>query len=292
MINYVSLRLKCPQCGTSLMDETKPIDDRPSVKLRIGVGDRQGDIWLSSIYGSYNFEANVEVQQGEIAEFFCPHCQAQLLAKENCYACNAPLISFYLIEGGKVSICSRAGCEKHSIEFEDLDVALQHFYDDFAYSGHKASITSKGDGQARVELTRPGEEERDIIESGTFLHAFCPHCKKSLNERDLLKFKVEKEDGEVGYLMLSPYLNVFTRKSTIQLPDDMAVKDITCWHCDTSLMEQEETCPRCGSAVAKITVAAMSRMVDFYICSKKGCTWHGLSNDDLKHIILEDSEEW
>ena len=50
--------------------------------------------------------------------------------------------------------------------------------------------------------------------------------------------------------------------------------------------------PKCDSEIARISVAAMSKMKDFYICSKKGCTWHGLSDEDLKYIIFEDSEEW
>ncbi|MCD4828501.1 MAG: hypothetical protein K8R90_03605 [Candidatus Cloacimonetes bacterium] len=292
MVNYVSLRVKCPLCGASLMDENKLIDTKPGVKLQISVEAGQGEIWLSSIYGSYNYEATVNVRDEEIAQFFCPHCKQQLLATKNCYACNAPLVPVHLLEGGKVSICSRAGCEKHSIEFEDLNVALHHFYEDFAYRGQQDPVAVEKAKHPTAPPPRRDDDDRDIIESGTFLHAFCPHCKKSLNERDMLKFKVMKGNNEIGYLMLSPYLNVFTRKSSIHLPEDTAVEDIRCWHCDSSLMVDEDPCPRCNSDVARITVAAMSRMVDFYICSKKGCTWHGLSDDDLKYIIMEDSEEW
>jgi hypothetical protein len=42
----------------------------------------------------------------------------------------------------------------------------------------------------------------------------------------------------------------------------------------------------------QINVSAMSRMIDFYFCSRKGCKWHGLSNEDLNFIKLEDSAEW
>ena len=57
-------------------------------------------------------------------------------------------------------------------------------------------------------------------------------------------------------------------------------------------MSKRPVCPECGSEVAKISVAALSKMIDFYICSKKGCTWHGLSDNDIKDIMFEDSEEW
>jgi hypothetical protein len=33
-------------------------------------------------------------------------------------------------------------------------------------------------------------------------------------------------------------------------------------------------------------------MIDFFVCAKKGCTWHGLSKEDLDEIRLEDSMEW
>jgi hypothetical protein len=33
-------------------------------------------------------------------------------------------------------------------------------------------------------------------------------------------------------------------------------------------------------------------MIDFFICAKKGCTWHGLNKKDLDDIRLEDSVEW
>ena len=51
-------------------------------------------------------------------------------------------------------------------------------------------------------------------------------------------------------------------------------------------------CPVCGSDVIKINVGARTKLIDFYICTKKGCRWHGLSEDDLFDIRLEDSLEW
>lgn len=293
MFNLISLNLKCPVCGTSFMDYKKPIDGKPSIRLEIELDDKKGQIWLSSIYGSYNLESEITIPEGAIARFACPHCHSKIVSEEKCYECNAPLVPFYLIEGGKVSICSRAGCKKHSIEFEDLNTALKHFYEDFAYSGRKVSIIRDEDGKStRLEVEEADEREREIIASGTFLHSYCPHCKNTLIENNMLKFKVKKDKGEEGYLLLSPFLNVFNSESTIQLPENTRIEDICCWHCGTSLIDQEKDCPRCGEDCARISVAAMSKMVDFYICSKKGCTWHGLSDSDLKHIILEDSEEW
>ena len=134
------------------------------------------------------------------------------------------------------------------------------------------------------------DDKKEIIESGTYLSSFCPHCKKSLIEDDLIKLKVKTDES--GYLMLSPYLNVFTSKSTIFLKEKTAVEDLCCPHCNKSLKVEDKDCDDCGSPVAKILVTAQTKLVDFYLCSKKGCRWHGLNDEDLYEIRLEDSMEW
>jgi len=54
MYELMSLRLKCPMCGRSLMDQEQLIDNVPGIHLNIECRGQKGDIWLSSIYGSYN----------------------------------------------------------------------------------------------------------------------------------------------------------------------------------------------------------------------------------------------
>ena len=95
----------------------------------------------------------------------------------------------------------------------------------------------------------------------------CPHCNKSLIEDNMLKLKIH--NGEEGFLMLSPYLNVFTSKSTIFLEEDKTLKDVRCWHCDKSLIPEEKNCEKCGSDVVKIEVGARTKLIDFYICILK-----------------------
>ena len=108
----------------------------------------------------------------------------------------------------------------------------------------------------------------------------------------MLKFKVIRNKNESGFILLSPFLNVFSSKSTVYLPEDESVGDIRCFHCDKSLMVADGACERCGTKIAKILVSARTKMIDFFICSKKGCTWHGVSKEDLDEIRLEDSNEW
>jgi hypothetical protein len=292
MMDLISLKVKCPVCYTSLMDENNLIDNEPGVKLKIHLNNEIGNIWFSSIYGSFNFHSDIDIPDNNIGVFECPHCQTQIPSEKNCDLCSSPLVELNLIDGGKVKFCSKAGCKNHSVEFQDLKTAVGHIYENFPYQGNgmkNITIIKHPDASLKDQSIK---NDREIIMSGSYLQSFCPHCKKSLIENNMLKFKIVKDNGEDGYLILSPYLNVFTHKSTIRLPEKKAVKEIKCWHCDSNLFESKKKCPLCNSKVARIAVAAMSRMIDFYVCSKKGCTWHGLSDEDLKYIIFEDSEEW
>jgi len=287
----MSLKLKCPVCGKSLMDHNRLVDNEPSIGLKIQIGNSKGNINLSSIYGSYNYVADIEIKKDEIASFFCPHCSANIKSDSECLSCGAGMVPLYLDMGGKVSFCSRSGCKNHKVEFEDLSIALNKLYQEYGFSGKGLP---KDKTVKKEILVDPVEEEKaetkETIETGTFLQTYCPHCKKSLIEDDMLKLKIV--NGETGYLLLSPYLNVFTSKSTIYLPEDKAVHDMYCPHCNKSLLETGMQCQKCGSPVARIFVSARTKLLDFYICTKKGCRWHGLKKDDFFDIRLEDSLEW
>ena len=287
MYDFLALKVKCPVCSKSLMDKQKLVDNEPSIKLNIEIGDKKGTINLSSIYGSYNYVTPFDLPDGELASFSCPHCSALLKDQNSCLSCDAPMTYFHLDMGGKISICSRNGCKNHKAEFEDLSVALNKLYQDYGLAGNHREKIQKDDTSTEE---KPIDPNKEIIESGSFLQAYCPHCNKSLIENEQLKLKIKND--EMGFIMLSPYLNVFTTKSTIYLPEDKIVEDLQCFHCEKSLIKDEKKCEKCGSATAKIAVGARTKLLDFYICTKKGCKWHGLSEDDLYNIRLEDSLEW
>jgi predicted RNA-binding Zn-ribbon protein involved in translation (DUF1610 family) len=289
MYELMSLRVKCPECGHSLMDREHTVDNVPGIHLDVQCKDKKGEIWLSSIYGSFNFTSTIDLPKNEIVDFFCPECHKQVISKTGCNICGAYMVPFFLDIGGKVSICSRSGCKNHFVEFEDLSIALSRFYEEYG-------ILSHSDGKQYVGVPanpdyEPRNENQEIIESGTFLHAYCPHCRKSLIEKDMLRLKVKREN-ESGDLILSPYLNVFSSKSTVFLPEDRVADDISCPYCAQSIIPDDKSCGKCGSPVAKINVSARTRLIDFYICTKKGCKWHGLSENDLYEIRLEGSMEW
>jgi len=288
MYELMSLRLKCTRCGRSLMDQDQLIDNEPGIHLKVQCHGQKGDIWLSSIYGSYNYKATIDLPKNEIVTFHCPQCDEEMNSKTECMTCGASMVPFYLDMGGKVSICSRSGCKNHFVEFEDLSIALRKFYQEYGYSGKLAPSPREERPPDLEKIKR--DEVREILESGTFLHTYCPHCRKSLIEGEMLKIKIR--NGEEGMLFLSPYLNVFSSKSTVFLPEDKVVGDLVCPHCDHTLIVSDRTCEKCASPVARISVSARIKLIDFYICTKKGCRWHGLSESDLYEIRLEDSVEW
>jgi ssDNA-binding Zn-finger/Zn-ribbon topoisomerase 1 len=290
MFNIISLNVKCPECSAPLMDKEHSVDNEPGIKLDIKIGTKEGHIWLSSIYESYNYDSDIDIPNNQIAEFYCPHCHKRIVSEDKCLACHAPVVPFHLEDGGRVTICSRAGCKKHSVAFEDLSTALNYFYDKYTYV-YADDIKFPPHVEIKKEVTE-AEEDKEIIKTGSFLSSYCPHCRMSLIEDRMVKLEVENETGEKGLLMLSPYLNVFTHKSTVKLPEKHAIKSISCPHCHEKLFVTDKHCPVCNSEVAKIQVAAMTKMIDFYICAQKGCTWHGLSDDDIQSIVLEDSKDW
>ncbi|MEI7483178.1 MAG: hypothetical protein WCK13_00560 [Ignavibacteriota bacterium] len=269
------------------MDPDTLVDNEVSIALLIDAGKKKGEINLSSIYGSFNYICNIDSQKDEVAFFSCPHCGKDINTKTECKVCKAPMASLILDMGGKISYCTRRGCKNHSVEFEDLNNVLRKMYQEYGYQ-------KQNDNEA-LDIVHPevdANEDLEILETGTFLHAYCPHCRKSLIESDMLKLKLVNEQNEEGYVLLSPYLNVFSSKSTLFLAEGKPVGDLRCFHCDHTLMVDDRKCEVCESPVGAVSISARSKLIDFFLCSKKGCRWHGLSEEDLSDIKLDDSLEW
>ncbi len=127
MIGRIRIEVKCPNCFKSLMNPDVPVDDLPSVDIKAKVGDKIGHIFLSTLYGSYQklFE-DVEDMTDSIVECSCPHCFTPFPFFLNC-DCKAPIVGVNLIIGGVIKFCTRNGCQRHSLEFEDSDSAFMLF---------------------------------------------------------------------------------------------------------------------------------------------------------------------
>jgi methionyl-tRNA synthetase len=135
MSRVVSLTVKCPHCLQVLNDESHLINNHPAIKVELETSIKQkGFIWLSSIYGDYNYSCEFHIPDDDVVKMYCPFCHEDLKRKNvECDACGAPVISFLCNIGGRVSICSRNGCKNHYVVFEDLDSTIRRFYDEYGY---------------------------------------------------------------------------------------------------------------------------------------------------------------
>ena len=131
--NQISLKVRCPFCNKSLMDYTQYLNAKPSIRLNIAHGGREGVINLCSTYGCYDKICNIELIDNEIAVLSCPFCKAVLNSSVKCDLCEAPIVDIKLDKGGKVHVCSRIGCKKHFVSFEDIYDTLTDFYKEYNF---------------------------------------------------------------------------------------------------------------------------------------------------------------
>lgn len=107
------VEVSCARCNHSLMDEQRPVDGHPSIRVTVAFGRAHFALYLSCLYGSYNIDAEHEIPMDTVADFFCPHCHAHLAGASPCADCGAPMVPMIVRGGGIVQICSRRGCKGH-----------------------------------------------------------------------------------------------------------------------------------------------------------------------------------
>lgn len=133
----INISLKCPHCKKSLMDKNKKINGHNAIVVKLTYAGKNSPLYLSSVYGSYDVQTEINVPMGKIAGFRCPHCGADLKSTRKCDVCNAQMVAFELKEGGQVQICSRRGCKKHILEFENPDREIEAFYSSYLKAFNK-----------------------------------------------------------------------------------------------------------------------------------------------------------
>ena len=127
MNSQIKINVKCPKCDESLMNSQFIIDDLPSIDLQAKILDKVGHLYLSQIYGSYTKEfVGVDNINGAIVEISCPKCYNAFPVQGIC-ECKAPIVGFTMKIGGIIKVCTRNGCKKHSLEFEDANAAFGLF---------------------------------------------------------------------------------------------------------------------------------------------------------------------
>lgn len=132
MENQISFSVKCPHCGTSLMNEEKRISGKASVEMDVEYQGVRGKLNLCSRYGCFDHDSDIKVDLDAIAKMYCPHCKEALHTDVNCEACGAPMVTCSIKSGGRVSICSRRGCTKHYVAFQNLEDAIRRFHEEFS----------------------------------------------------------------------------------------------------------------------------------------------------------------
>ena len=114
--------VSCPRCNHRLMDPAHPIDGYPCVRVTVASNGKHGWLRLSSLYGSYDIEAEHDIPLDSIADLFCPHCHAELRGASPCPDCGAPTVRMIVRGGGVVQLCSRRGCKAHMLDFNGVDL--------------------------------------------------------------------------------------------------------------------------------------------------------------------------
>jgi NADH-quinone oxidoreductase subunit E len=110
------VEVACARCNHSLMDPEHLVDGLPGIRVTVSFGDRHGWLLLSCLYGSYEILSEYEIPPGEVVDFFCNHCHAELRGAAPCVECNAPMVPMIVRGGGIVQICSRRGCRGHMLD--------------------------------------------------------------------------------------------------------------------------------------------------------------------------------
>jgi NADH:ubiquinone oxidoreductase subunit E len=116
------VEVSCSRCNHSLMDPAHIIDGYPSIRVTVSFGQQHGWLALSSLYGSYNVASEYKIPKDTIANFFCPHCHAELIGVSNCVECGAPMVPMIVRGGGMVQICSRRGCKGHMLNLNGVNI--------------------------------------------------------------------------------------------------------------------------------------------------------------------------
>lgn len=262
------LKCFCPHCRSSLIEEEEIVleVERP--------GGERGRLRLSPLLNVFDSSSSIALPEGEeVSGLFCPRCRVSLKEDDKkCEECGSHIGRIWIrvdTENIDFYICLRKNCYWHGISAAARDKLM-------------------------LDITgfKPPEDHLEMLRTGTKLQCFCPNCGDNMVQGEDLRVRVADRSGKTGELKLSPYLNVFRSESSLFLPPGEEVQDMICPRCNRSLWADREHCGLCGSRVAKFRVRASVLDVDFYVCMRKECHWHGLSEEARRRIILDESMEW
>ncbi len=103
-------RAFCPK-GHDLMEGQVKIDGLPSIRVTGRLEDREGDVHLDPVYGLTRTRFGLKIEEGQVAELFCPRCTSSLLDPgTRCPRCSSPVYALHVPPRGVVLGCMRRGC--------------------------------------------------------------------------------------------------------------------------------------------------------------------------------------
>jgi hypothetical protein len=114
------------------MNDNRILNGKPTIELDVVFNGVKGKLYMCSRYGCFDHECDIKIDHEAVAEISCPHCNHSLSTSVKCEACDAPMITFGIKSGGRVSFCSRKGCTKHYVAFQNLDDAIRKFHEEFS----------------------------------------------------------------------------------------------------------------------------------------------------------------
>jgi hypothetical protein len=121
---------RCPN-GCSLMSETMEIGGYPAITVTGSYRGKSGTVHLDPAYGSFNNIVELDIPDGEVVEFSCPHCGVSLRhPTETCNTCSSPTFVLHLPHGSLVEGCQRKGCFSHKLLLAELGDQLASEFSD------------------------------------------------------------------------------------------------------------------------------------------------------------------
>jgi len=134
------------------------------------------------------------------------------------------------------------------------------------------------------------DQDVKYLKFKTYLNTYCPHCHNSFNvekkEEKSIIFKAKYKGQEMD-LKLSPYLDVFDVETSVPIKEGDTLDDVICPKCKKSIIKKSVKCGECGSDVGEVLISALSKLMPFFICTKSGCEWHGLTKADERKLKLK-----
>ncbi len=119
----------CPK-GCSLTNPEKKFAGKPAMSAVIRLNGKTGTIHFNPYFGVFEYQSDLDPQDGDLVDLYCPHCETSLSIQEECSLCQVPMFAIHLADGGELRACPKVGCRNHHLTIVDLDAQFAAFYNE------------------------------------------------------------------------------------------------------------------------------------------------------------------